>query len=254
LVAQFKDYFSKQADDYAKYRPHYPEALFEYLATQVRDCQAAWDCATGNGQVALALTPHFQQIYATDASEKQISHAFHHDKIKYYVAVAEQVPLENHSIDLITVAAAVHWFMNIEQFYREVKRVSKPGAIIALWCYLYCHFLPEEEHLNQICSNFLTTVVDQLRDQKIELILQKYQTIDFPFSELKTPTFTMEARWNMEEFMGYLHTLYTIKKLIAVQSHEPILEFSNRLVKAWGDPGRKILVQWPLHVRIGRID
>lgn len=153
MVTQFKDYFSKQADDYANYRPHYPEALFEYLATQVRDRQAAWDCATGNGQVALALTPHFQQVYATDAREKQISHGFHHDKIKYSVAVAELVPLANHSMDLITVAEAVHCF-KLEQFDREVQRILKPGVIIALWGYCYLNFLPWEEHLDQFLRDF----------------------------------------------------------------------------------------------------
>jgi hypothetical protein len=38
----FKDYFSKQASEYTRYRPHYPEALFEYLATLVSSRQGAW--------------------------------------------------------------------------------------------------------------------------------------------------------------------------------------------------------------------
>lgn len=253
MVTQFKDYFSKQADDYANYRPHYPESLFEYLGSLVRDRKAAWDCATGNGQVALGLTPHFQEVYATDASENQISHAFHHDKIRYSVAVAERVGLANQSIDLITVAEAVHWF-DLEKFYQEVQRVSKPGGLIALWGYWYFNLLPEEEHLNQMCKDFFTTVVDLYWAEEIKLLIQKYQTIPFPFAELKTPVFTMETQWNMEEFIGYLNSWSAIQKIIAVQSHKPILEFSNLLVKVWGDPKRKILFQWPLYMRVGRID
>ncbi|OLT61033.1 class I SAM-dependent methyltransferase [Moorena bouillonii] len=253
MVKQFKDYFSKQADNYANYRPHYPEALFEYLATQVTECKAAWDCATGNGQVALGLTSHFHKIYATDASEKQISYAFHHDKIKYSLAVAEKVGLANKSIDLITVAEAVHWF-NLEQFYQEVQRISKPGGIIAIWGYWYFHLLREEEHLKQMLRDFLTTVFDQFGAEEIKILIQKYQTIPFPFAELKTPLFTMECQWNMEEFLGYLNSVSAVQKMISVQSHEPMLEFSKRLVKAWGDPERKILFQWPLHMRVGRIN
>ena len=251
-MTEFKDYFSKQANDYRKYRPHYPESLFEYLAALVPDRKAVWDCATGNGQVALGLTHHFQEIYATDASEKQISHAFHHDKINYSVAVAEKVGLGNQSIDLITVAQAVHWF-NLEKFYREVQRVSKPGGIIAIWGYWYFHLLPEEEQVNQICQDFLTTVVDQYWPEETKILTQNYQTIDFPFAELKTPFFTMETQWNMEEFLGYVNSFSAIQKLIAVESHEPIWEFSNRLVEAWGDSQRKILFQWPLHMRVGQI-
>lgn len=253
MVTEFKDYFSKQANDYRNYRPHYPESLFEYLAGLVPDRQRAWDCATGNGQVALGLTPHFQKIYATDASEKQISHAFDHDKINYSVAVAEKVGLGNQSIDLITVAQAVHWF-NLEKFYQEVQRVSKPGGIIALWGYWYFELPPEENHIDQMSRNFFTTVVDQYWAEEIKLLIQNYQTIPFPFAELKTPILKIETQWNMEEFLGYLNTWSAIQKLIAVQSHEPILEFSKRLVEAWGDPERKIIFQWPLHMRVGRIE
>ncbi|MDZ7343288.1 MAG: SAM-dependent methyltransferase, partial [candidate division KSB1 bacterium] len=66
----FKDHFSTQAVDYAKYRPHYPAAMFEYLATLPPERQTAWDCATGNGQAALGLTPHFERVIATDASAR----------------------------------------------------------------------------------------------------------------------------------------------------------------------------------------
>ncbi len=253
MLIQFKDYFSKAANSYANYRPHYPEALFEYLATQVQEHQAAWDCATGNGQVASSLTPHFQQIYATDGSEEQIHHAFHHNKIEYSVAVAEQAPLEDRSVNLITVAEAVHWF-NLEQFYQEVRRVSKPGGIIAIWGYWYFNSLSEEEHLDRVFREFFTTVVDPFWDEEIKLLIQKYQTIPFPFAELKTPLFTMELQWNMKDFLEYLNSWSAIQKIIAVQSQQPILEFSKCLAEAWGDPDRKILFQWPLHMRLGRID
>ena len=106
----FKDYFSKQASDYTRYRPHYPEALFEYLATLVSSHQRAWDCATGSGQAALGLTPYFKEIIATDASEKQIANVFEHEKITYLIAPAEKTEIESNSVDLIVVAQALHWF------------------------------------------------------------------------------------------------------------------------------------------------
>ena len=68
----FKDHFSTQAADYAKYRPHYPPALFEYLASIAPAKKVAWDCGTGNGQAALGLALHFEMVIATDPSEKQI--------------------------------------------------------------------------------------------------------------------------------------------------------------------------------------
>ena len=77
MPASFKDHFSAHASAYTRYRPGYPEALFVYLASlsPVRDL--AWDCATGNGQTAHGLAPHFAR---TDASDDQIAHAAPHPR------------------------------------------------------------------------------------------------------------------------------------------------------------------------------
>ncbi len=46
----FKDHFSGHADLYAQARPHYPDALFAWIAANApaRDC--VWDAGCGNGQ------------------------------------------------------------------------------------------------------------------------------------------------------------------------------------------------------------
>ena len=107
---QFKDHFSGHASDYAKFRPHYPRELFVYLADITSERECVWDCATGNGQAAVALAEFFQHVIATDASEKQIANAQSHDRVIYRVASAERSGLSNASVDLITVAQALHWF------------------------------------------------------------------------------------------------------------------------------------------------
>jgi ubiquinone/menaquinone biosynthesis C-methylase UbiE len=100
----FKDYFSKQASKYTKYRPYYPAAHFEYLATLTIDQQLAWDCATGSGQAALGLTKYFEKIIATDGSDEQIANATAHDRITYIVAPAEKAEITSGSVDLTVVA------------------------------------------------------------------------------------------------------------------------------------------------------
>ncbi|HEX6828084.1 MAG TPA: SAM-dependent methyltransferase, partial [Burkholderiales bacterium] len=71
----FKDHFSAQAADYARYRPHYPAELFRWLAEAAAGRALAWDCATGNGQVASGLALHFSAVLATDASAEQLCQA-----------------------------------------------------------------------------------------------------------------------------------------------------------------------------------
>jgi len=137
----FKDYFSKQASEYTRYRPHYPAAIFAYLATLTVDHQLAWDCATGSGQAALGLANHFEKIIATDASDKQIANATAHDRITYMVAAAEKTEIASRSVDLIVVAQALHWF-HLEKFYAEVRRVSKSGGVLAVWSYSLLRITP----------------------------------------------------------------------------------------------------------------
>src|SRR5437879_13841100 len=102
----FKDHFSKQAADYARFRPRYPREMFEYLGRIGPSRALAWDCASGNGQAAVGLGAVFERVIATDASEKQIVNAERHDR----VAPAEESGIESGNIDLIMVAQALHWY------------------------------------------------------------------------------------------------------------------------------------------------
>ena len=54
-TSPFKDLFSLQAADYARFRPVYPPELYAWLAAQAPARQLAVDVGTGNGQAAIAL-------------------------------------------------------------------------------------------------------------------------------------------------------------------------------------------------------
>jgi hypothetical protein len=101
-VSGFEDHFSDFADCYARHRPRYPEGLFAYLAGIAPGRTLAWDCATGNGQAAVALAGRFERVHATDASRAQIDRAEPHDRVVYRVEAAEEVSLRSGSVDLIT--------------------------------------------------------------------------------------------------------------------------------------------------------
>src|SRR5690349_18252377 len=118
----FHDHFSEVAAKYAGFRPHYPAALFDYLATLVSREATVWDCACGNGQATSDLASRFRSVIATDASQEQIASAILRPNIEYQVALAEQSRLADSSVGLITIAQALHWF-NLERFFAEAKRV-----------------------------------------------------------------------------------------------------------------------------------
>ncbi len=106
----YKDHFFKRANDYGRYRPSYPDKLFKYLSSISPTQDYAWDCATGNGQAAIGVAKYFKSVLATDASENQIKNAVQNNRIDYIVSAFDDIEVESHSVDLIVVAQALHWF------------------------------------------------------------------------------------------------------------------------------------------------
>lgn len=244
----FKDHFSTQAADYAKYRPTYPDKLFDYLASLVPDKHKAWDCATGNGQAALALANHFDFVIATDASEKQIKNAIQHEKIKYVVTEAEQTDIESHSCDLITVAQAVHWF-DFDKFFKECKRVLKPQGIVAVWCY---NLLAVEFEIDCILADFYYNTVGPYWPPERKWIEDNYKSLPFPFEEIQAQNFEMKANWNLYDLIGYLNTWSATQKFITQNGINPVKKIEDKLSQAWGAQENKKLIKWPINLRIGR--
>src|SRR4051812_36329693 len=87
---EFADHFSCVAARYAGFRPGYPSALFEYLATVADPAVTVWDCAAGNGQATAGLARHFAHVIATDASREQIAAAAPLPNAEFRVALAER--------------------------------------------------------------------------------------------------------------------------------------------------------------------
>src|SRR5512142_92857 len=154
-MTNFEDHFSSYARDYARYRPQYPPELFAYLASISPGRHLAWDCGTGNGQAAWELAKHFDRVYATDASADQIAQALPHERIEYRVERAENVSLADASVDLVTVAIAVHWF-DLELFYQVVRRVARPGGLLAVWMY---HVPVIDPAIDPILEHYYTDIL-----------------------------------------------------------------------------------------------
>jgi SAM-dependent methyltransferase len=243
----FKDHFSKQAADYARFRPRYPREMFKYLGTVARSRALAWDCATGNGQAAVQLTEVFDRIIATDASEKQIANAEPHERVEYRVASGEESGLESSTIGLIMVAQALHWF-DLDRFYAEVKRLLKPGGIFAASAYKFFHIVPA---IDEVVNNrYYRKVVGPFWPPERTLI-EKFEQLPFPFPETETPRFEMSVHWKLEHLIGYLRTWSATQRFIAANRRDPLEEIAAELGAAWGDAKQLRRVIWPLTLRVG---
>lgn len=245
----FKDHFSKQADAYAKYRPVYPDMLFDYLAVHAKERKLAWDAGTGSGQAALGLAAHFERVIATDPSESQVHNATAHPKVLYKVASAEQTDIPDRSVDLITVAQALHWF-DLNRFYAEARRVLKPTGVLTAWCYGLNEI---ESGIDEIVRRFYRDVVGPYWPPERRLIDECYRTIPFPFTESVPPAFHMEAEWTLDEYLGYLGTWSATQRYRQQQGTDPLAALRAELLHTWSAPQAKRTVKWPIHLRIGKV-
>lgn len=244
----FEDHFSELAETYSKYRPNYPKKLFEYLASICNQHQQAWDCGTGNGQAAVSLTEYFENVYASDASKEQLAQAPNHPKIIFKNAPAEKVPLENSTVDLVTVAAAVHWF-NFDEFYTEVKRVLKPEGIIAVWGY---HLFKITPAIDELLTKYYSEILKNYWPEQFHFVDTRYTDLPFPFDELSTPNFEMITEWNLDQVAGFLSSWSGTKIYQQKIGRHPLNEIWDDLLAAWGDEQLSRTAHWPLYMRIGR--
>lgn len=245
----FEDHFSKWAEDYARNRPRYPDELFSYLASISPGRKLAWDCGTGNGQAAIKLVDHFERVIATDASSDQLARAIQHERIEYRIEPAEEVTLSAGSIDLITVAIAVHWF-DLDRFYQQVRRVLKPEGILAVWSY---HLPVIQPGIDNILNRFYTSVLSGYWPERFHYVDERYQTLPFPFDELLSPPYEMIAEWDMGQMVGFINTWSATRRYQEKNGFHPLKFVWDDLLKAWGDPEHKWTIHWPIYLRVARI-
>ena len=122
-----KDNFSRQANSYAKYRPDYPQALFDFIFRHVNKSDSAWDCAAGNGQSAKVLASHFQKVFASDISQKQIDQAVRAENI-FSFAIADMENFTRRELHLARRMLQDSWFGLVRADFNGDEEVIEIAA------------------------------------------------------------------------------------------------------------------------------
>ena len=235
----FKDHFSGHAAHYADARPGYPAALFADLAAACVAHDRAWDCATGNGQAARSLARHFSEVIATDASAEQIASAAPATGIRYRVAQAENPGLDTASVNLITVAQALHWF-DIDRFFAVAEQLLCPGGVLACWSYGTCTVEPACDAVTRAVYEF----VDEFWPPERRIVERGYRDIVAPLPVFELPGYDMSVTWDVGQMLAYIGSWSACQRYERARGVSPLRGYEDALREHWGG-GRRI-VRWPL--------
>lgn len=246
----YMQHFSEQSQDYLKFRPDYPKEMYQYLASLVLEHELAWDCGTGNGQAAAQLANYFNLVIATDISQEQLNVAMKKKNIRYHCWSAEKTEIPSHTVNLVTIAQALHWF-DFDSFYREVNRVAADDAIIAGWCYAL-------GSINEVVDLYIKKLYfvilgDEYWPKERQYINDEYKTIPFPYQKITTPQFVIRKMVDFSQLIGYLNTWSAVKEYEKLNQQNPIDLIYQDLQTAWGRVETERMMTWPIHLLVGKI-
>lgn len=244
-----KELFSEQASGYAAHRPAYPLALGKAIAKLQRYRGVAWDCATGNGQLAMQLAEHFTLVCASDASAAQIKQAPASPYIHYSVQSAEHTDYPDHYFDVATVAQAIHC-LDIPAFYNEVQRVIKPEGHLVVIGYGLCSI---DEAVDAWLQHFYYNIIHQYWPPEQRILEDGYASLPFPFRQVPFPTLQMEMHWTATQFIQYLNTWSAVQKCMAETNVNPLTDAAEKLLAIWPATEKRIL-RWPLFIKAGAMN
>lgn len=247
-----EDHFSAQASQYANIRPTYPTGLFKWISDHTNKHSLALDIATGNGQSCVGLSKYYEQVIGVDTSQEQIKNAYQIDNVKYIVSSAENIDKEitENSVDVITIAQALHFF-NLNEFYKCLDKVLKPNGMLIAWVYIFptC----SQSNITDFIANCYYNVLKDHWEPFRTLVNDKYTTINFPYTKIDVPNEHkyVTVHWTKNDLYKYMHTWTAVQKLIKLTHTDSVECFKNELDNLWPSDIEKLDFTFELHFVCG---
>ncbi|CAO3563304.1 unnamed protein product [Mortierella alpina] len=256
---------------YQSFRPGYNSnffrMLYNYHAKHNGQFEFAVDVGTGTGQVASVLAEKFKHVHGVDPSATMLASAVQKPNISYHVARGEDLnAIADSSVDVLTVAQALHWFDH-PKFFSEVKRVLKPHGTFAAVGYSFVIFEKYPRATKRIYD--LGDQPDQLSthwDHGRLILDNLYKSIDVPMQNVERHYFpnhpqdlapVMTGKVTMKHFRNYIKTWSAYKNYcekhpgrpdIVDQTIDTIMEEENL------KDDDEVDITWPTVVIFGEND
>jgi SAM-dependent methyltransferase len=200
--------------------------------------------------IALPATgAHFRRVLATDASLDQLGHAQRREGVTYHAAEAARSGLRSGSVDLVSVAQAMHWF-DLDPFYEEVRRVLRPGGVLSAWTY---ERFKIDERIDERVDEFAEEIVGPYWPPERRHVDSGYASLEFPFASIPAPQFVMRASWDLDQLLAYVGTWSASRRFWQAHGFNPTSDLDAAISPFWGERQSSRPILWRLSLKVGRV-
>ncbi|CAF1083097.1 unnamed protein product [Didymodactylos carnosus] len=265
--------FSKNVHiaNYRDYRPTYSAQLYDHIIQYYFNTSnpsqekvpLALDIGCGSGQATVDLSRYCDKVIGIDGSQNQLANPMQKDNIDYQCRNAEDLTfLSPNSVDLITVATALHWF-NIEKFFIQVDRVLRPnGGVLCIWFYNNFNTFDNEEAQNVEQEFYLHLLDNTGWSDELKKLHYNYDLIMhlFPYERTRVKhVVNCEKEMSIKQYMKLVET-WSACQLFKERNGEKecnhlLQQFANKLVYCYKSSNNKddndlyetkMLICWPV--------
>ena len=154
-------------------------------------------------------------------------------------------------MDLLTVGQALHWF-HFDEFFNEVERVMKPGAVFAAWTYRY---LTIDQEVDKVLWKFFNAIESYWPPER-DHVMAKYTSIPFPkhFHAINFPDIHIYRNMTADEVLNYLRTWSAVKNYKKEHDNaDPLAIIQDEFFEVWGDINQARRIEHPMVTKVFRI-
>ena len=209
-----------------------------------------WDAGTGSGQAALSLAQRFSHVHATDIDASQIASAPDHARIDFLKASAHQSGLPDNSVDVITVATALHWFDH-KLFWKEIARVARPGALFCAFTY---HRAKTDDDVQKLLIDPVLELIEPYWAEGNRLSWRGYHAdeLNMPFEVLDMPEFRCELSWTPPQIAAFVRSWSAHLKACKDGHAQALMDIERGALAGLGQAERPFIL--PLNTLAARIN
>lgn len=125
-------YDEDAAAHYSAYRPPLHSLILGKVLRHDTPAAVGLDVGCGAGHSAIALARYCANVFAIDASPFMLARAIKGDRVTYFAARAEQLPIRDNTVDLITFAGSL-FYADRDSACVEIRRVSSRNAEVIVY-------------------------------------------------------------------------------------------------------------------------